>query len=1102
MADKVTYTANSNPQDVVAVEIGDTKQTDFYPQSKIMRWGNEVNFSLRYVDPNPTLATVSTDVKEAEYVHGDVTVNIYDKPEASDDGGLEFEITLASAPVSNELLFTVRSKRITAAKEVPFTELDLTGQSFYSEDLVITENEVKGVDDFVHLSKAPEAVNAYTLYHDDPPPNFEGGTLYRSGKFLTIYRPKIVDANMVEAWCDQELDLVNETYKIIIPQTFLDTAVYPIKIDPTLGNTSVGLTNSNYLGGAWRTFTTTAPVTARVTSYSAYANAHFNNDQMQFTLRRNAGGDTVMDTFSVLLDDANPGWVTANSVQFPVLQAGSQYQFGTGIEHVNGGSFDTLYWDTVPANQGILTFARNAGTTTQPDFLETGGATYWSQYLTYTEVFKNGYSYRRPITVDATKVDADLTDYPVLISGTYTYLRTVANGGLVTNANGFDIRFELADGTKLDHEIESYNATTGAIVAWVRLPLLNNLTNTGFVMYYGNPNVSTSEANPTGTWSSRYDMVQHLEEDGNTSANGYTDSTSNTRHGTGVNLTAASDVAGAIGTASNFVSGSTQYIKFGDILDKNANSVFSISLYLKINTTSMLHMMVTKNAAGNPGYVVWVTAAEKLSFDFDAGGGKYIEKTLTDTLVSGTWYHYVVTYDGTATLAGTRVYINGVEKTSYSFTNDTLDTTDVINTTTEFNIGSRNNGNLPTSGVLDEVRMLNQVMSPAEISTQWNNFNSPSTFYSVGSQETISVLPSTYAYSRKITVNSSQVAANETNFAMWVAITDPLLKSIANGGHVYYNDGRDIIFTSVNDPLGTSKLNFERVYYDPVGGTFKAWVRVSTISSSVNTIIWLMYGNSLIMHDQQSVRKTWIDYQEVFHMNSAVGFTNGGANEDSQLRAAKGGDTAASESPTLSTSVFKLHGSWLFNGDRVLFLNPYDNQTATPITFTAWVRMITTSSRAFYAKGTIVGGGGTDYHRLGTDSTGKLAIRSNAALQLTGTTVLSNNTWHYVAFVLRNTGVYEIYINGALEATDSGNPTSWSTDNDKNPTLGQMRSGSDSMNGYIEEARFYVAQPAGTRFLTEYRNQNSPATFYTLDAETPAGGGGGWVIFGDEGLIA
>ena len=66
-----------------------------------------------------------------------------------------------------------------------------------------------------------------------------------------------------------------------------------------------------------------------------------------------------------------------------------------------------------------------------------------------------------------------LVDFPVLVSiQNDAQLKTTANGGQVTDAEGDDIIFTAdADGTvQLDHEVESYDRTTGTLVAWVRLP--------------------------------------------------------------------------------------------------------------------------------------------------------------------------------------------------------------------------------------------------------------------------------------------------------------------------------------------------------------------------------------------------------------------------------------------------------------------------------------------------------------------------------------------------------------------------------------------------------------------------------------------------------
>src|SRR5712692_7356250 len=54
----------------------------------------------------------------------------------------------------------------------------------------------------------------------------------------------------------------------------------------------------------------------------------------------------------------------------------------------------------------------------------------------------NGYSYRQTITIHPANVpNTDQVNFPMLISGTYSYLATTANGGNVQNANGYDLVF-------------------------------------------------------------------------------------------------------------------------------------------------------------------------------------------------------------------------------------------------------------------------------------------------------------------------------------------------------------------------------------------------------------------------------------------------------------------------------------------------------------------------------------------------------------------------------------------------------------------------------------------------------------------------------------
>jgi signal peptidase I len=108
---------------------------------------------------------------------------------------------------------------------------------------------------------------------------------------------------------------------------------------------------------------------------------------------------------------------------------------------------------------------------------------------------------RRPLTVAAAQVAGPLTDYPLLVQ--------VADLDLGANAqtDGDDLVFVDADGlTRLDYEIESWNPGSGALTAWVRLPSVDNVTDTELFLYLGNPGAG-DQGDSVGVWGPDADLV-------------------------------------------------------------------------------------------------------------------------------------------------------------------------------------------------------------------------------------------------------------------------------------------------------------------------------------------------------------------------------------------------------------------------------------------------------------------------------------------------------------------------------------------------------------------------------------------------------------------
>ncbi len=76
------------------------------------------------------------------------------------------------------------------------------------------------------------------------------------------------------------------------------------------------------------------------------------------------------------------------------------------------------------------------------------------------------------------------------------------------HGQGFDLRFELESGTKLDHEIERHDLVAGTLLAWVRLPSLDLAGQLRLFVYYGKSGLAAAEANPAGVWQG-YLAVDH-----------------------------------------------------------------------------------------------------------------------------------------------------------------------------------------------------------------------------------------------------------------------------------------------------------------------------------------------------------------------------------------------------------------------------------------------------------------------------------------------------------------------------------------------------------------------------------------------------------------
>jgi cysteine-rich repeat protein len=301
------------------------------------------------------------------------------------------------------------------------------------------------------------------------------------------------------------------------------------------------------------------------------------------------------------------------------------------------------------------------------------------------------FAYYKAITIDRTQVGTasaptTLSNYPMLVSVTDTSLKSVANGGRVRSANGYDIIFRgdmTTCGVRactFSHQIEKYDPVNGVLIAWVNIPILNTQTsssNTSFSMLFGNQAISTS-TELASTWDSSFEGVWHLGQDPTGTAPQMTDGTAYGNHGTATGVTSAS--SGRVG-AGVTLDGSTSYIAVnaGTSLDTAASGAFTYSGWVK--TTDTFGAIFSLRSSTNANQVIDIMvgmdgkstgSGQLMALLRDDSGAGLADVVATGAFNDGNWHLFTLTHTGTSmqlyldkTSAGTATTSSG------SFTMDT-----------------------------------------------------------------------------------------------------------------------------------------------------------------------------------------------------------------------------------------------------------------------------------------------------------------------------------------------------------------------------------------------------------------------------------------------
>jgi MSHA biogenesis protein MshQ len=326
---------------------------------------------------------------------------------------------------------------------------------------------------------------------------------------------------------------------------------------------------------------------------------------------------------------------------------------------------------------------------------------------------------RKSITIDNTKVTGNQTDFPVWID------LNDADIAARAQQNGQDIYFTAANGTtRLDYEIQRWDAAAHHLRAWVRVPTLPANAPTVLYVYYGDP-TTTATPNAPGVFKSSFAAVWHLDDA--LPAATIADATG-THAGTTALTAATTQVSAKLGGGLAFT-GSNDQITFTNPL--SGNQAHTISVWVSQAAVTHVSAIVVMGTA-------MMGQARFLYSHFTSavmGAGYYTDDWTTTRNLDGgglVLVHWVL--EGAN--GRNRLYVNGAEiaGSPMTLTNiDTQGTTGIIGHAPEPAYGT----NTGLEATIDELRIASSARTAGWIATEYANQSSAGTFYAVGAEQPV-----------------------------------------------------------------------------------------------------------------------------------------------------------------------------------------------------------------------------------------------------------------------------------------------------------------------------------------------------------------------------
>jgi hypothetical protein len=325
------------------------------------------------------------------------------------------------------------------------------------------------------------------------------------------------------------------------------------------------------------------------------------------------------------------------------------------------------------------------------------------------------------------------------------------------------------------------------------------------------------------------------------------------------------------------------------------------------------------------------------------------------------------------------------------------------------------------------------------------------------------------AIKRAITIAAAGVRGAQTDFPVWIDVTDAGIAAHARG------DASDVYFT---DSTGGA-LDYQLAGYAAATGHLRAWVRVPQLSALAATEIDMHYGEATAAAPPNAPGVFQASFVSVWHLDDAL-VTNTVADATGMHDG-----TAAGLASTAQVAA-QLGGGIAFGGSgEIAFTNTLAGSGASTISLWIDQPASTDDDQIIFAVG--VGAANESRWIKSRFNGNDVAVGLFADDWTTSGVAISGTGWTMVDWVFDGgDSKSHLFINGAeipgspfthagVAATAGtagylGNaPVAWG-----NPI---------GLHATLDEVRIADTARAAGWIATEYANQSSPATFYTLGAE-------------------